>query len=197
MVSSNTGDNHSANLNLGDVLRATIVKRWQIVDTVKIQSLAEHTYGVIVIAMELCGRMHPGNRQMFNAVVVAATLHDLPEVMSGDIPTPVKKSLGIYEAVERMEAAMLFCGRGYGHAADDVVAIVKVADLIESLWFLDNYGNQFNRHTSSVRNKLYARLQPHEVGAALYAELMDYKPSEIDDIFPGKSDDDQTRSQNQ
>jgi len=63
-------------LSIQDLMLAQDVKRWVIVRTAKDQSLAEHTFNVVMIA------------------------RDLDEILTGDIPTPAKDRLGINTAYD-------------------------------------------------------------------------------------------------
>lgn len=170
-------------LQTGDVLRASDVKRWQIVSTTRNQSLSDHTYGVAVIAMELARRLWPGDIELLKEVALAAIIHDLPEVITGDIPTPVKEGLGIKGTLNEVESRLLYCGLSYQDAPEQARMIVKAADLIESIRFLDQHGNMFSRHTTSVRNKLYRRLAQGSLASELYHELADHTPNEFDDLI--------------
>jgi 5'-deoxynucleotidase YfbR-like HD superfamily hydrolase len=168
------------NLGLGDVLRADSVKRWQIVDILKDQSLAEHTYGVAMIAIELAKRLGADqSRALF-----AAVLHDMPEVITGDIPTPVKEVLAVRDRIDEIEKEIYFSGVNL-NTFEDVAHIVKQADLLESCWFL-RHRRGLGPHPTSVYNKLVDRLRQYPTAFALWLELCVHVPVEIDEVYNAK-----------
>src|SRR5690606_20843295 len=77
-------------LHLTDALRASDVVRWQIVRVLKGQSVAEHSFNVALIALELADRLKVDRGEVLHYAI----LHDLPEVLTGDIPTPTKRVIG-------------------------------------------------------------------------------------------------------
>lgn len=167
-------------LQLADVLRADSVKRWQIVDVLRGQSLAEHTYGVAMIAARLCKRygMDPA------VGMVAALLHDMPEVITGDIPTPVKQVLGVRERIDQIEARIKFVGMSVHDFDDRIRDVVKQADLIEACYFL-HHRRGSGQHAESVYLKLVDRLHQWPSAYVLFLELCSHKPVEIDEVVYG------------
>lgn len=124
-------------MGIHDILRAADVKRWTIVRTVRDQSVAEHTFNVVMIARRLA--THLG---VDDAVVIKAALeHDLDEIMTGDMPSPVKKKMKEhgYDPVKLENRP----DRG-----DKVNMIIKMADYMESIWFLEE--NKVGRHANAV-----------------------------------------------
>ncbi len=73
-------------MKINDILRASGVTRWHIVRTVRPQSLAEHTFDVTMIARAIAKIAGYDDAE----ITKAALLHDLDEVVVGDIPTPTK-----------------------------------------------------------------------------------------------------------
>ena len=75
-------------MNFYDLMRASHVKRWHIVNTSKEQNLAEHQWNVTVIGLRLYelteGREPPAG------FIAALMFHDVAEIRYGDIPTPGK-----------------------------------------------------------------------------------------------------------
>lgn len=74
-------------MKINDILRASGVTRWHIVRTVRPQSLAEHTFDVVMIARAIAKIAGYDDYE----IIKAALLHDLDEIVTGDIPTPSKK----------------------------------------------------------------------------------------------------------
>lgn len=73
-------------MKINDILRASGVTRWHIVRTVRPQSLAEHTFDVVMIARAVAKIAGVDDYE----IIKAALLHDLDEIVTGDIPTPTK-----------------------------------------------------------------------------------------------------------
>lgn len=123
-------------MNIQDVLRAQGVKRWHIVETVRQQSIAEHQWNVAMITREICKRMHwPTENTLF--LIAKACMHDIDEVIEGDMPSPSKDGPKSY-------------------SDDRGGAIVKVADLIEAWWFINEFG--VGRHAQQVKGDCHTRL---------------------------------------
>ena len=119
-----------------DKMRAQYVKRWHTVHMDHDQSLADHTFNVMIIARELARRLnHDGDEQRL--VLEAALEHDLNEVVTGDIPTPTKNRLSPdskgHLAPNHFE--------GWGPAE----SIVKVADMLEAYF-------QITQHASGTHS---------------------------------------------
>ncbi len=74
-------------MKINDILRASGVTRWHIVRTVRPQSLAEHTFDVVMIARAIAKNAGIDDYE----IIKAALLHDLDEIVTGDIPTPTKE----------------------------------------------------------------------------------------------------------
>jgi 5'-deoxynucleotidase len=143
-------------MNLSEQLRASHVKRWHIVQTARNQTVAEHSFNVAVIAGSLAAAMHwPGLLQNSHKLELLqwALSHDMIEAVTGDIPTPFKKRLneaagmdvvsGAEDLVDSEQMAQ------YRKIKGTVVeSIVKIADLIEAIYFLSDNG--IGAHASSV-----------------------------------------------
>lgn len=123
-------------LNIQDHLRAGDVTRWHIVATARKQSLAEHQFNVAMIARAIGEEMHLD----IALITEIALFHDMDEVVIGDIPTPTKERLNKYNI------------KWPGPKTDThwpEVHVVKCADLIEAMWFLENNG--IGRHADQVK----------------------------------------------
>jgi 5'-deoxynucleotidase YfbR-like HD superfamily hydrolase len=117
----------------------SFVPRWGIVRTVNKQSVAEHSYYVVVYTRMLCEAMRLNDSDTLEAVTFAMW-HDVPERVTGDLPGPVKKSIVDEDKLGRIEriALMAFDGGSWcsGRASNTVAAIVKAADYIDQCFFL-------------------------------------------------------------
>ena len=72
--------------------RLRFIRRWSLMRNAVPESVAEHSFQVAVLAHALCtiGRQVFGRAVPTERVVTLALFHDAEEVITGDIPTPVK-----------------------------------------------------------------------------------------------------------
>ena len=104
-----------------------------------------------------------------------ASNHDLPEVVTGDLPTPIK---GVVDPV-KLESIERSVGGHYlrnmerveRHPESEVIkAIVKLADMLDAGFFLEEFG--YGHHAQVVQRKLAHRT--NEYTDTLEEELPDY-----------------------
>lgn len=127
-----------------DKLRLCQVKRYPICHTNRDQNVAEHSYNVAIIAVELA--KNHSDPQVAYEVAMYALEHDLEEVFTGDIPSSFKRQLRQQcPEVSGLLGAKCFAG-------DDVQNIVKIADFIEAMWFLAEFGG--SRLAVGVKNDI-------------------------------------------
>lgn len=140
-------------------LRASYTKRWTIVNTIKPQSIAEHSFNVVGIALRLAdtigwsGRFH--HDEMLKLTTWALN-HDIVEVYTGDIPTPFKRALEKHGAkiLAAEEEFMKEYGGMTRYAESSPIGmIVKFADILEAMWFLKDNG--IGDHAKTVLSGLY------------------------------------------
>lgn len=162
-------------LNLTQRLRMAHVKRWHIVCTATPQSVAEHTLRVEWITedfLKTAGMFNYDDNFTLNALRWAK-IHDLPEVLLGDVPTPGKE---IIESInwatsptgddmlleDVFEIAHSMVDREWHELRDcldsnksmrGVIWLVKLADLVEAMDFLAINGLGFHAH--HVWNGMY------------------------------------------
>ncbi|MBE6728150.1 MAG: 5'-deoxynucleotidase [Ruminococcaceae bacterium] len=124
------------------------IYRWGLMRNTKSENLSEHSLEVAVIAHALCvirNRRFGGNIDA-NAVATAALFHDTSEIITGDMPTPIKYYNGeIKSAYKQIEAVA--CEQLLNLLPDDLRAdyeplynpqpeikrIIKAADKISAL----------------------------------------------------------------
>lgn len=72
--------------------RQKYIKRWGLMRNVAEESLSEHATDVCVLthALAVIGNTYFGKSYDVGRAVCCALFHDLPEVYTGDMPTPVK-----------------------------------------------------------------------------------------------------------
>ncbi len=95
------------------ISRMKYITRWGLMRTSRCETLSEHTAEVSVIAHTLCLIANKINGEGIDAqkVAVTALYHDASEIITGDMPTPVKykreKLRKEYKMLERDAAADL------------------------------------------------------------------------------------------
>ena len=150
-------------IKIQDVLRAGHIKRWNIINTTRQQTLAEHLFNVAMISDVLLERLH---QQEYRDITLAwALMHDVPEVVCGDTPTPTKKRMEargfdmekIYDEIDPTYKATK-------ETAEEVNfgmpwKIVKAADLMEAIHFLTENG--VGNHAKNVANTIQYKLDIH------------------------------------
>ncbi len=94
--------------------RMKYIQRWSLMRTARPETLSEHTAETAQLAHLLCllARARYGAPVRPEAVAVAALYHDAAEILTGDMPTPVKyKSEGMLRAYRAIEAESLLTMR--------------------------------------------------------------------------------------
>ncbi len=143
-------------LTLTEQLRAGHVKRWQIVQTAREQTLAEHSFHVCMLAGELALQAKwPGLQDPTQRLELLhwALFHDLIEVKTGDLASPFKDCLRqaggetVIENAERI-ADEDYYARHQRVKGTPIETIVKIADMIEAAYFLQDNGR--GSHAASV-----------------------------------------------
>ncbi len=86
--------------------RMKYITRWSLMHSTRAESLSEHTCDTALLAHTLCliARRYTGTPCRPKTVAVAALYHDAPEIITGDLPTPVKyHSATLRDAYKAME----------------------------------------------------------------------------------------------
>ena len=188
-------------MNIQDQYRASYIHRWGIVKVDRRQNIAEHSFNVAVIARKLLEAVYPDAPDCVRiAVMDWAILHDIPEVMTGDLSTPLKKQLEKLSpgALKKIEANIspewLEAKERAGKSC--AIYIVKLADTLEAYKFLDD--NCTTAHGAMVKKRLYRSFHGtlkyleesfhndvfNWAGAAMMAkELCDGEETYFDDIL--------------
>lgn len=153
-------------ITLEQKIRATGVSRWHIVRTAVRQSLADHLYGVAMIAESMLAMWsawyHADGvdfyRKHRSKIIDKALHHDVLEALTGDFPSPYKRwykgvtgkhmpdPTHLMEFDNRMAYA--------GDWRDDAIlnAIVELADRVEAFHFISRYA--VDDHGNLVADRL-------------------------------------------
>jgi 5'-deoxynucleotidase len=93
--------------------RLRYIKRWSLMRNVVGENAAEHSYHVAVLTHVLCeiGNKVFARKLDAGKAVTFALYHDVTEVFTGDIPTPVKHQnpaiLGNFREIEKLASQRL------------------------------------------------------------------------------------------
>lgn len=136
-------------LSLADRMRATHIDRFQLVRTMRKQTIAEHMWCVSVLVKEVATRA-----QMDPAPLIKVALeHDIEEVITGDIPTPTKeraKEKG-WDLNSLLDATDITC-----MLTEEQKLILKVCDLLDGVRFLRFEG--VGQHAKAVEQRLFGTI---------------------------------------
>lgn len=155
-------------------LRLTEISRWGIVATSRQQSVGEHAYRVCMIALAMYDYME--NNQSHNSydrihIAALAMTHDIFEVLSGDLDSVFKIAMraqypeALDAVVQNMAKMRRDCDGLYDSAAtieraakgSIVEIIVKLADLLEAIIYVDTYGAN-RRHADEIVQNITGRM---------------------------------------
>lgn len=82
------------------------IRRWALMRNTRSENICEHSHEVAVVAhaLALLTNRHYGGQVDPNRCVMLAVYHDVPEILTGDMPTPVKYyNPAIREAYRQVE----------------------------------------------------------------------------------------------
>lgn len=168
-----------------DLMRAQYVNRWQIVPTSRPQNVAQHSWAVAMLAMNLwCRRTggQPGEAATdveLGKIAVMALWHDAPEVFTGDINTPTKIFLNASNALDELENT---AGDAYLESMDGgpIRVCVKIADFLEAMYWLMEHGDGHyaNNQLHGLNERFHQYLESiaptwRDSAVALWKELCD------------------------
>jgi len=146
-------------ITIKDILRTGHVTRWQIVRTARQQTLAEHLYLVTMLSLEIAELINlgplPDNEKI--KLMNWSLNHDVPEVITGDVATPMKKMIKSKCNEDPFDILDRQMYEVYGDAKDAISgtyieAVVKLADIMDGIVFLSTEG--MGDHASYVRSCL-------------------------------------------
>ncbi|QGU32597.1 YfbR-like 5'-deoxynucleotidase [Thermochromatium tepidum] len=165
-------------LNMQDIARSGHVTRWHSVRCARNQTLAEHHYLVAMIARELLRRLFGPDLSAETRLRVLeyALIHDTPELLMGDLPSPLKQRIaeiaGERNPITRIEGELSPELIEYRRAlaGSPLAEIVKIADLMDACLFIREEG--IGRHAALVADKCEALLRQRiQDASARFPEL--------------------------
>lgn len=120
---------------LVNLLKLSHVKRWVIIDCIKNQSVADHSFRVQIIAVHLIDKLKlPLDK---GKIVLDIMMHDVLEAETGDIPSTYKKANQDFQPSGSIEYCLL-----------------RLADTIEANIFLQRYVLRPHRVTRFLDSKI-------------------------------------------
>lgn len=115
------------------------VTRFHTLPTVGKDTVASHSFGVAWLAALLLGGAPSA------ALLLHCLRHDLAEHALGDVPAPVKRALGMSEALDKMEESHLVaCGLPAPELTTEELRAFKLADNLDGLRFCIEERNRGN-----------------------------------------------------
>ncbi len=129
--------------------RMNCIDRWGLMRNTRTENIQEHSHMVAVLAHALAviGKEKYGSQVDPNEAAVAGLYHDAPEILTGDLPTPVKYDnpaiKDAYKAVESVaadkllsmlptELAPAFAPYVREELEPELLAVVKAADKLSA-----------------------------------------------------------------
>jgi 5'-deoxynucleotidase len=154
-------------LTLADLARSGHVTRWHSVRTSRDQTLAEHHYMVTRISNRLAKDILGPDLDDSGLLKIMeyASLHDTPELLMGDLPSPLKRHIELIskdnnpiEAIEHEIAPWLTeLKESIRKTHPEYLLIVKLADIMDALVFITDEG--IGTHAGKVIQILEKMLQ--------------------------------------
>ena len=141
-----------------ELLRLSHIKRWGIVQTAVPQTVAEHSWRVWMLVRQWAQTAALTVEEYADSQELAL-MHDIPEIRTGDCPTPAKtpemKEIltaaehEIYPPLAKLEKSVNGCTRDY----------VKFCDMAEAILFL--HVNGIGKHAKDVEKLLMKQAEDH------------------------------------
>lgn len=158
------------NLTLDQKLRTGHLKRWHMVRVLRDQTLAEHNSLVQIIALDVADTLirtsisYCIDVDKFRMDVMEWSLwHDMPEVVTGDISTPLKAMMASNGQKDLFGTIESSIDSAYAElslrVSPRVKAIVKFADLYEAINFLHMEGH--GHRAQAIERELIGRMVDH------------------------------------
>ncbi|PIE59590.1 MAG: metal-dependent phosphohydrolase [Desulfobulbus propionicus] len=161
-------------LTLADLARSGHVTRWHSVRTSRDQTLAEHHYMVTRISSKLA-------RDIFGSsltdsgllqIMEYASLHDTPELLTGDLPSPLKWHIdqicGEHNPIDQIEheiAPWLNQMKEEIKATHpEYLVVIKLADMIDALVFItiEGIGTHAKKVITLLQSRFSVKIQEAE-----------------------------------
>ena len=129
------------------IFRMRHIARWALMRNTRTENVEEHSYEAAVLshALAVIGRDVFGKALDPDKIAVAALFHDASEIITGDMPTPVKyHDPSLQSAYKRVEAAaqdklMSMLPPEFRKAAEQTMAALKAMEMEELDYFMERF----------------------------------------------------------
>lgn len=185
--------------------RMKYITRWSLMHSSRNESLSEHTCDTAIIAHTLCliAKNITGTPVRPETVAVAALYHDANEILTGDLPTPVKykneRLRSAYKALERESAEAMakllpepLQPEAAGYLTGSILtreeaAILKAADRLSALIKCMEEGQTGNREFASAEIQQRQAIQNMNCPEADYfmAHMLPCYAQNLDELTRG------------
>lgn len=150
-----------------DIARSATVTRWHSVNCLRYPSIAEHSFLVAMYAREILERLNPNATAEEKLLLLEyCCFHDLPEVLTGDMATPVKRMLESMfpdgeSPLDKIEEDL--CPE-YKRLKDEIsgtylAVVAKLADVLEAVKFIYVEGKSYVQSHDQNNNVLESMSQ--------------------------------------
>lgn len=161
------------------VNRMKLIDRWALMRNTSKENIAEHSHSVAVIAhaLALIGNKKFGKSYNAERVCLLALYHDTTEVITGDMPTPVKyynsDIKNVYKDIERIAGERLLSMLPDEFKADYVPLFEKQEEDKE-LWVLVKAADKISA--------LIKCIEEHRMGNLEFEKALEAQEKLIDEI---------------
>jgi 5'-deoxynucleotidase len=174
--------------------RMKLINRWPLMRNVRTENVQEHSLQVAMVAhsLALIRNKYFGGQLDPNEVATIAMFHDVSEVLTGDLPTPVKYSnpsiRDEYKKIEKLAEKRLINMApedfhddyakliDHHYHSDDIQFIVKAADVICAYLKTLEELSAGNREFELAKKRLDKMLKDYNSGEVNYF-MQAYVPS--------------------
>lgn len=164
------------------LFRMKLINRWGLMRNTIEENLSEHSLEVGIIAHALCHISNQRYGTSYNAdrAAVLGIFHDCPEIITGDMPTPIKyfsdEIKGAYDKVESVAAQQLlnmlpaelrpFYADFIFEKDEKLLPVIKAADKIAALIKCIEEGKMGNSEFSSAEKSIRKKIKAMKIAAA-------------------------------
>jgi len=158
-------------LTLADLARSGHITRWHSVRTSRDQTLAELHYMVTRISNRLAKDIFGSDIDDSGLLQIMeyASLHDTPELLMGDLPSPLKRHIeqisGDDNPIKIIEAEiapwLIEMKEEIRWQHPEYLVIVKLADLMDAILFIEHegIGNHARAVTQSLKKQFQTKIE--------------------------------------
>lgn len=141
------------------ILQAGQVRRYHTKPMANPQTIADHTWGVMVILDQIYDKLAPTEDRLKGRpkVLKYALYHDVAEFVTGDCPYTAKRLLGkAFQKLEAKAEKFLQIDKSMPELNDEEMTYFKIADMFELMHFCTEQIKQGNRNFVDIYFNGYA-----------------------------------------